>query len=144
MVTQRLNLNLIPDSAWPRLTASQGDTGSRVFEFTIFNGFLYYEIPEGSVVALLATKPDGYPVSYECTYDGYVVTADCPEQLTAAAGDVICELQIIKDEEILGTANFILFVEASPYNRAELSTEDMEALYTFVARAVQSAQKASG
>ena len=143
MVTQRLNLNTIPSGNWPRIAVSQGDIGSRAFIFTLYAGTELYTIPSGSVVIMNATKPDGNPVSYECLYEGSAVTAGCPEQLTVIPGNLMCELQIIdSSNNVLGTANFILFVEASPYGKSVPSEVDMQSLYNYASAAVQAAQYA--
>lgn len=133
MVTQTINLNLVPDGVIPRLSVSQGDHGSRVFVFNLYAGKQIYEVPTGSVVLLNGTKPDGTPVSYNCEYDGSTVTADCEQQLTAVMGNVRCELEIVgSDGSKLGSANFIIFVELNPYVTADGSGADIASLQELV------------
>ena len=38
MITQSINLNLIPGAVPPRISISQYDTGSRVLSITLYNG----------------------------------------------------------------------------------------------------------
>lgn len=113
MITQSINLNLIPGAVPPRIKVSQYDFGSRTLQFTLFNGTSHFTT--ASLTARIqGTKPDNHGFSYDATYDEGVVTADITRQMTACAGAVICELVIVDgSNNELGTGNFILDVEPS-------------------------------
>ena len=113
MITQSINLNLIPGAVPPRIKVSQYDFGSRTLQFTLFNGTSPFTT--ASLTARIqGTKPDNKGFSYDATYNAGVVTADVTRQMTACAGAVTCELVIVDgSNNELGTGNFILDVEPS-------------------------------
>lgn len=111
MITQSINLNLIPGGVLPRINVSQYDKGGRTLEFNLYNGSTAFIIPGNSTITIQGTKADKTGFQYECTYSGSVVTADLEQQMTVFAGDVICELVITNSGNILGSANFVLNVE---------------------------------
>lgn len=114
MITQSIDLNLIPGGVMPRFNVSQYDKGSRTLQFNLFNGSSDFVIPSGSVVTIQGTKADKTGFQYEAEYTDNIVTADLKQQMTVFSGEVLCELRIISgSSEILGTANFILAVEVS-------------------------------
>lgn len=118
MITQTINLNLIPGSPLPRINVSQYDNGSRTLQFNLYNGVSPYEIPSGASVYIVGTKADNTGFEYACTFDGSLVSVDITDQMTVFAGEVQSELRIVQSGEILGTANFIINVE-----RAALSDD---------------------
>lgn len=113
MITQTINLNLIPGSPLPRINVSQYDNGSRTLQFNLYNGVSPYEIPSGASVYIVGTKADKTGFEYACTFDGSLVSVDITDQMTVFAGEVQSELQIRQSGEILGTANFIINVESA-------------------------------
>ena len=110
MITQSTKLNLIPGDVPKRITASQYDAGSRTLSFTLYNGAVAFTTA-GVTAQIRGTKPDKKGFEYTASYNNGVVTCNVTEQMTACAGEVVCELQLEKDGEVLGTANFILDVE---------------------------------
>lgn len=113
MITQSINLNLIPGAVPPRIKVSQYDYGSRTLQFTLYNGTTTFT-QAGLSARIQGTKPDGKGFSYDATYGSGIVTADITRQMTACAGAVICELVIVDgSNNELGTGNFILDVEAA-------------------------------
>lgn len=118
MITQTINLNLIPGSPQPRINVSQYDNGSRTLQFNLYNGVSPYEIPSGASVSIVGTKADNTGFEYACTFDGSLVSVNITDQMTVFAGEVQSELQIRQSGEVLGTANFIINVE-----RAALSDD---------------------
>lgn len=113
MITQRYNLNLIPDKVPVVVNCSQFDSLSRTIEFTIYNGSLLYEIPSGTTATVRGTKSDNTGFEYPCTIDGSVVSFDIQDQMTIFNGKVPCEVRLTNDG-ILGTCNFYLNVEPTP------------------------------
>lgn len=112
MTSQTLELNLIPKGISPRLYVSQYDKG-QTWLFDIYAGDNPFTIPNGAVVTIQGTKPDGTGFAYTCTKSGNRVEATEKEQMTVLAGDVPAELKIANNGEVIATINFIIAVEKS-------------------------------
>lgn len=118
MITQSINLNLIPGGVLPRFNVSQYDKGSRALQFNLFFGSLPFEVPEGSTVTIQGTKKDMTGFQYPCTYQGSLVVSDLYDQMTVLAGEVTTELVITDTSlNILGTCNFIIDVEQAALSK---------------------------
>ena len=118
MITQSINLNLIPGGVLPRFSVSQYDKGSRVLQFNLFSGSFPFEVPDGSTVTIQGTKKDMTGFQYPCTYQGSLVVSDLYEQMTVFAGEVTTELVITDTSlNILGTCNFIIDVEQAALSK---------------------------
>lgn len=113
MITQAINLNLIPGQVLPRVNVSQYDYGSRTLEFKLFNGNQSFTLTSSMTANISGTKADMHGFDYDATVDttNQKIVADLTQQMTAAAGDVTCELIIKKSGERLGTCNFVISVE---------------------------------
>lgn len=141
MITQSINLNLIPGGVLPRINVSQYDKGSRTLQFNLYNGSTAFSIPSSSAITIQGTKADNTGFQYSCTYSGSVVTADLAQQMTAFAGEVTCEIVITKSGNILGTANFILNVEqAALSDDIVISDTDLP----LIEQAVEAVQETKG
>lgn len=118
MITQSINLNLIPGGVLPRFNVSQYDKGSRALQFNLFSGSLPFEVPEGSTVTIQGIKKDMTGFQYPCTYQGSLVVSDLYDQMTVLAGEVTTELVITDTNlNILGTCNFIIDVEQAALSK---------------------------
>lgn len=118
MITQSINLNLIPGGVLPRFNVSQYDKGSRALQFNLFSGSLPFEVPEGSTVTIQGTKKDMTGFQYPCTFQGSLVVSDLYDQMTVLAGEVTTELVITDTNlNILGTCNFIIDVEQAALSK---------------------------
>ena len=118
MITQSINLNLIPGGVLPRFNVSQYDKGSRVLQFNLFSGSFPFEVPDGSTVTIQGTKKDMTGFQYPCTYQGSLVVSDLYDQMTVLAGEVTIELVITDTNlNILGTCNFIIDVEQAALSK---------------------------
>ena len=113
MITQRINLNLIPGQVLPRFNVSQYDKGSRTLEFILFNGNQSFTLTSEMTAQIQGTKADMHAFEYNATIDleNQKVVADLNQQMTAAKGDVTCELVLFQGSQRLGTCNFIIAVE---------------------------------
>lgn len=142
MITQSIDLNLIPGGVMPRFNVSQYDKGSRTLQFNLFNGSSDFVIPSGCVVTIQGTKADKTGFQYDAEYTDNIVTADLKQQMTVFAGEVLCELRIISgSSEILGTANFIIAVEESALaDDTVISDTDLP----LIEKAIEAAAKAEG
>ena len=118
MITQTTNLNLIPGRALPRINATQYDYGSRTMTFAIYNGDQRFTLASGMTAKIEGTKPDKHGFSYAATVStaNNIITANLTQQMTAVAGDVLCEIVISKSGERIGTLNFILAVQQAGLN----------------------------
>lgn len=110
MITQKYNLNLIPDKVPVIVNCSQYDSLSRTIEMTIYDGSTLYSIPSGTTVTVRGTKSDNTGFEYPCTFNGSVVSFDIQDQMTIFAGKVPCEIRLTNNG-IIGTCNFLLNVE---------------------------------
>lgn len=82
----------------------------------MINGETVYEVPNSAQAVLLMTKPDGYGVEITCdVHDGYVY-ATLTDQACAVAGESLAEIRITEGGKTVGSANFIILVEESPFD----------------------------
>ncbi len=134
MITKAVNLWL---GNGPRVVipVSQFDTAWE-FVFTIINAGTEWAIPAGANAVLNGRKPDNNVFAFAGTIANNKITVDCDVQMTAVAGDTICELSIFTTEgseesqraKVVGTANFVLAVEAAPNSTgATPSASDLDA-----------------
>lgn len=136
MITQKINLNLIPNGVMPRVNVSQYDYGSRTLEITLYNGSSLFTIPTGANVVIQGTKKDNRGFQYSnLEFSGSVVTADITQQMTVFEDEVQVELVIITgsgdNTQQLATANFILNVEpAALKSDIVVSETDIPAIQT--------------
>lgn len=110
MTSQTIKLNLIPQGIKPMICVSQCDTGQQWLFNLMLNGEAF-TIPVGASVTIQGTRPDGATFKDACTYLGNVITATETEQMTAIAGNIPAQIRIEKDEDSIGTLNFIIRVE---------------------------------
>lgn len=113
MITQSINLNLISGQVLPRVNASQYDSNTRTLNMYLYDGELAFNVPSGVSGYIQGTKPDrtGFQYAATVTTGSNVVTFDITEQMTAVAGEVVCELVLVEGSDRIATVNFILFVE---------------------------------
>lgn len=126
MITQHFILHIVPDEVRPRIYLSQRSAGLEKLQFSMVgtNG-AYYNIPTGTSVTLVGTKPDKKSFSYACTYSGYTVTCDVTEQMTAVAGIVTAELRFANTSgALLPSQNIEFVIERSPLDGATCSKND--------------------
>lgn len=148
MINQTYILNMIPGGIQPRIHVSQYDADSRTLVFQLFQGDggngTEFEIPEGATVTIDGTKKqDKKSFSYICTYTGNSVTATVSQQMTAACGEVECQLTVNKSGSVLGSANFLLVVEHAVLPEdADLSETEIASLETWKNQALQAAEQA--
>ena len=125
MITQTYVLDLVPNGAPLVVYVSQYDKGSRTLAFTLHENGRLFTLPTGASVSLRGTKPDktGFTYSYVSS-SGNTVSFTLRDQMTTVAGPTICEI-IITDSSgnKLGTANFVLYVEAAALNSDDVISE---------------------
>lgn len=125
MITQKTNVNLIPGRVNPRINVSQYDKGSRTLQFALYNGDAAFSITSGTTALIQGTKPDGhgFQLSATVTTGSNIVTANLTEQMAIVAGDVVCELVLLKGSEKLATANFVLAVEPTALKDSAVTSD---------------------
>lgn len=138
MITQTLDLNLIPGRVLPMVNVSQYDKGSRTLEFTIYNGDQTFDLT-GLTAYIQGLKPDGHGFNYSATIADGKVTANVEEQMTAVSGRVMCEIILMDGTDRAGTGNFILNVEAAAMpDGSNMSDSD----YSYIEQLIEDAQEA--
>lgn len=144
MITQTYTLSLQPGGAPLRVPCVQRDANSRDISFELTSGGVAFSPPNGAVVTIDGTKPDGKSFSTAGAISGTKITVTLTQQMTAVAGDVPCQLTIASGTAVLGTARFILAVsEAAIPTAPDLSTSDMSVFETLKNSAAQSASAAA-
>ena len=128
------NLDMTPGQLADTVLISQGETAWRILRFKLYAGGTSFVIPEDSTALLNGRKADGHGFSYSMTLDRANNTAsiEVKEQMSAAAGPVICEVVVENSGDVIGSGNFVLMVEPSPLNGAVMSDSDMDAVNTAV------------
>lgn len=122
MTNQNLNINMVPGGVMPIVYASQFDEQTNAVTFTLYSGDSLYTLPSGYGVLVNGKKPDSTGFSYSAaSASGSTVKINITKQMTAVAGDVICELRVSASSQDVGTGNFILRVEKSPLDDAVIS-----------------------
>ena len=117
MTTQTIKLNLIPGGVMPVVYASQYDNQTNCLIFELYNGATPYTVASGVAVLISGTKPDNTGFSYAAaSVSGNVAYCNFTQQMTAVAGDVLCELRLRTESQIIGSLNFILRVERGALN----------------------------
>ena len=140
---QTVNLQIIPNGVMPRVNVSQFDTGRQI-QFKLYDGAVAYTIPTGTEVRVDGIKPDKHGFSYDATWSGNTVTVTTTEQMTVLNGDIPCELRLIKNDDNIGTLNFILAVEKSPIDGdTDISDTDIPAIIELATEQMERAEAAA-
>lgn len=105
-----------------RVPVSQFDTMWQ-FVFTIIKDSTTWSIPNNAVATMNGRKPDGNVFAYSGEIVGNTVKVNGDIQMTAVAGDTLCELSFMADGKIVGTANFVLAVEEAPKSPEDISSD---------------------
>ena len=135
---QTIRVDLTPGRVYPVLHVSQGDVGLEALEFYVYQNGQPFTIPsEVAAINIDGMTPVGV-FSYPCTWTGNVVTAGLTATMTAERGIDICELALYDaTNNKIGTCNFVIAVEESPYTNAHVSTSDMATIMAAASSAQQ-------
>lgn len=144
MLTQSYTLSLQPGALPTRVPCTQADNQGRTLTFQLTSLGANFTPPTGAVITMEGTKPDGHSFSTVCTMSGSLVSVKLTQQMTAAAGEVPCQLTITSSGKTVGTARFFLCVEPSalPQN-PDLSDTELSAFTQLKDQAVQAAATAT-
>lgn len=146
MITQEINLNLIPSSDPVVVHMNQYDEGKGRLIAHLYNGSSPY-VPVNATVKVQGTKPDDKAFQYYCDISGSTVTIDINIQMTAVAGRTPTQLIVTEYTGITGSFAFILDIQPSTLQPLiDVSETDLP-IYTEEAqeaaqRAVQAASAA--
>lgn len=143
MQTQIINLDMVPGGIPPVARVSQGDTAARKLYFRILNNGELFDTT-GLTAIIRGAKPDGTYFSYGCDVYQYSIQRSCTEQMTAVAGQTICELRLVDSDGVVGTANFILDVEEDPTAEATASASQYSEFQALANAASGYASNAAG
>ena len=113
---EKQNLDILPGGILPVIHCSQGDIG-RQFQINLYSDGAPYVLDGTEELTLDGHKEDGNIFTYSLdSVTGSTITISTEEQMTACAGNTICEIRIFKGTTRLGTCNFIMQVEEGPSN----------------------------
>ena len=121
----------------PVVNASQGDIGRPFKAYLYWNGSPW--TATGYTANLRGKKPDNTVFEYTATVSGSSVTFSTTEQMTIISGPVECELVFSNDGDIIASANFLLIVEASPYDPNAISESEVQGLNAMIQAATPEA-----
>lgn len=125
--TNTYKLSVVPGGVPLTIHISQYDVGLREYTFQPYTTAGAFAYVAGAEVTLEATKPDGYAVIHECTYnqDGSI-TYTLQDQLAAKPGKVWSKIVIRDGEDVLGTGTIAWIVdEAGVKDDAIISSSDI-------------------
>lgn len=124
---EKQNLDILPGGILPVIHCSQGDIG-REFQINLYSDNAPYVLDGTEELTLDGHKEDGNIFTYSLpSTTGSIIVISTEEQMTACAGNTICEIRISKGNTRIGTCNFIMQVEEGPSN-GNLSDSALQAL----------------
>lgn len=146
MIYQSINLDINPGGFPAIVRISQYDTLVGVIATILRDGQVMV-LPAGTTATIEGTKPSTLGFSEAGTVDeaNGTVTFDIAATMSEEAGDIPCEIVLTNSGQRVGTANFVLAIEASPHPAGTLDG-DAESAQTLVEQmqiAVLAAQTAA-
>jgi hypothetical protein len=142
MNPQNYTINIRP--GWgisPVVKVSQGDVG-RPLAFTIMDGQDALTIASGTTVTIKGTKPSTLGFTQTCELSGNTASVETTATMTQEAGAVQAELILTQGTTVIGSANFIMYVEpaAHPEGTTDGDAETARDLMTRAQAAVEQAE----
>lgn len=138
---QVITLNIVPDGTCEVVHANQYDIGRAfIIRFrddganaVINNPTVKINGRKTDQHVFLYTESDKYDAShYIITKSGsgttFQVTIKTSEQMTAAVGDVLCQLTLEQNDSVIGTLNFIIHVQEQPYATGDPSETELPSI----------------
>ena len=134
---EQINVNLIPGRALPVCHVSQYDDGRQI-RCNLFEGDQVFALATGDTAEIHVRKPDTTVVTEALTVVNAQTYLDIvtTQQMDAVAGSNLCEIQIVRSGNTLGTINFIMEVEPDPMDEGIASASEIRDLQAQVASAV--------
>lgn len=145
MNPQNYTINIRP--GWgisPVVKVSQGDVG-RPLAFTIMDGQDALTIASGTTVTIKGTKPSTLGFTQTCELSGNTASVETTATMTQEAGAVQAELILTQGTTVIGSANFVMYVEpaAHPEGTTDGDAETARDLMTRAEQAVEQAEAAA-
>ena len=143
-MNQSINLNLIPDGVKPVAKVSQFDVG-RVVTFSLYQGSDVYTPPAGTTLEFRELKSDKHICVYDdaATLSGSTITLETTQQMTAAAGEALCQFKLTNGTEVLATLNFWLDVQTDPAAEGDISDSDIPGIIALATEQMERAEAAA-
>ena len=113
MLTYYHPLDVVPGGVEPLIHASQGDTNTRI-AFELFARTGNFFLQGGTEVNIKGKRSDGQTAIAPAFISNGRIYVTLTEDMTAAPGKGLYEVVLTKSGKRMGTANFILMVEARP------------------------------
>lgn len=145
MNPQNYTINIRP--GWgisPVVKVSQGDVG-RPLAFTIMDGQDALTIASGTTITIKGTKPSTLGFTQACELSGNTASVETTATMTQEAGAVQAELILTQGTTVIGSANFVMYVEpaAHPEGTTDGDAETARDLMTRAEQAVEQAETAA-
>lgn len=142
MIEQTYKLDLVPQGFQTVVHVSQYDVGSRKLTFELQKDGVAYEPPAMLDASISGRKPDRHIFYYPMEVEGNKASIVLEQQMTVIPGDVECKIVLTSSGEQIATARFILTVEKTPINNAEISESDIPIFEALVNQAQLAAVEA--
>ena len=135
MIEQTYKIDLVPQGFQTVVHVSQYDVGSRKLTFELQKDGVAYEPPSMLDASISGRKPDRTIFYYPMEVSGNKVSIVLEQQMTVIPGDVECKIVLTSSGEQIATARFLLTVEQTPINNAEISESDIPIFESLVNQA---------
>lgn len=148
MVTLSYTLDMYPRAVPVVVHLNQYDSDFELV-FTLMTSCGTFNIQPGTTAEIRGTKSDGNGYSANCTIDiaNSKVTVAGHNQMTAASGKNTYELVLKKNDKVLSTANFILWVEPAAMDAGTITSDtvlkELNAIIESASIATEAAEDAS-
>lgn len=142
MIEQTYKLDLVPQGFQTVVHVSQYDVGSRKLTFELQKDGVAYEPPSMLDASISGRKPDRHIFYYPMEVSGNKVSIVLEQQMTVIPGDVECKIVLTSSGEQIATARFLLTVEQTPINNADISESDIPIFESLVNQAQMAAAEA--
>lgn len=138
-VPYNLTVNLDNPAAINQIVVKQGDETSRRLIFNIISNGKRIESSEVVFATIEAIKPDGTIVHDQITIEGAVFYYDLVEQITAVAGEVECEIELIGiGGSSISSFPIYITVQQKTYNIAKMVSEnDIRSIKAYLSAAYE-------
>lgn len=143
-ILQSIDLEFARAGVPPRVYAKQWDNNMRVVACHLYNDNVAYNIPGGYKCNVRAQKPDGHSVyNPALSIDGNTAYIVLTQQMLAASGTVLAEIEIARGEDVLKTQPWQINVEASPAPEEAIeSTDEFKTVQALLAETLAAKEKA--
>lgn len=111
MITQSIELNMIPDGTPQVIHINQNDSGTNRFRIFLFHEGNPYAWSNSATFKLRGTKADMTTFEVSCSKSADYIQCDLTTLMDDVAGDTYCNIEMTDGDERVGTQAFILRVQ---------------------------------